>query len=200
MGRCNDDWGFGSLFEEIGSFGRWMGTWQADHHGPKAGRGRRRQQLFEAGEVKFLMLELLREKPRHGYEIIKALEERMGGHYTPSPGTVYPTLQLLEDQGHIRAIEAEGRKVYELTASGLQFLDENRGTVDDILARVKGTMRDRASGPAADFGVAMGRLVREAGADFRRAWQRGDSAEVARIVSILERAMADLAAKPAPAR
>src|SRR5437762_4232075 len=95
-------------------------------------RHRRRNQMFESGEVKFVILRLLREKPRHGYEIIKALEERMGGHYTPSAGTVYPTLQLLEDQGYVRAVETEGRRVYHITAEGEHFLDENRDVIDDI--------------------------------------------------------------------
>ena len=68
--------------------------------------------MFESGEVKFVILRLLKEKPRHGYEVIKALEEKLGGYYTPSAGTVYPTLQLLEDEGYVRAVETEGKKVY----------------------------------------------------------------------------------------
>ena len=79
--------------------------------------------MFEAGEIKFVILRLLKEKPRHGYEVIKALEEKLGGYYTPSPGTVYPTLQLLEDQGYVRAVEAEGKKVYEVTPEGIKYLE-----------------------------------------------------------------------------
>ena len=60
--------------------------------------------MFEQGDLRFVILSLLEEKPRHGYEIIKALEERFGGTYAPSPGVVYPTLQLLEDQGFARIV------------------------------------------------------------------------------------------------
>jgi len=64
--------------------------------------------MFESGEVKFVILRLLKEKPRHGYEVIKAIEEKFGGYYSPSAGTVYPTLQLLEDVGYVRAVETDG--------------------------------------------------------------------------------------------
>jgi DNA-binding PadR family transcriptional regulator len=65
--------------------------------------------------MKYVILRLLREKPSHGYELIKAMEDRFGGWYSPSPGTVYPTLQLLEDQGYVRVVETEGRKTYHIT-------------------------------------------------------------------------------------
>ena len=71
--------------------------------------------MFESGEMKFVILRLLREKPRHGYEVMKALEEKFRGHYTPSAGTVYPTLQLLEDEGYVRAVDTDGKKVYHVT-------------------------------------------------------------------------------------
>ena len=78
-------WGFGDLFGGCGPRGFNFGWGFA---GPRGGPRRRRAQMFESGEIKFVILRLLREKPRHGYEVIKALEERMGGHYTPSAGTV----------------------------------------------------------------------------------------------------------------
>lgn len=191
MRRGKDDWGFGDMVEELGAFGRWIGEQVEQGVGPGLGR-RRRRQLFESGEVKFLILELLREKPRHGYEIIKALEEKMGGHYTPSPGTIYPTLQLLEDQGHVRVIEAEGRRVFELTAAGLQFLDENRHTVEEILARVRSTVRDRACGPSADFGMALGRVAQRARHAWRHAAHQGEERHRAKVLEILRRTADDL--------
>ena len=106
--RSGFDFGGGFPF-----WGRDWGEW-----GPKRGRGRR--QMFEAGEIKFVILRLLKEKPRHGYEVIKALEERMAGCYSPSPGTVYPTLQMLEDQGYVRGGEADGKNIYEVTPEGLK--------------------------------------------------------------------------------
>lgn len=85
------------------------------------GGGRRRQRR---GDIKFALLELLAEQPRHGYELIKELERRYGGFYRPSPGSVYPTLQLLEDEGHLTSDTVEGKRVYTITESGRQLLAE----------------------------------------------------------------------------
>jgi DNA-binding PadR family transcriptional regulator len=74
--------------------------------------------------MRFALLELLAEQPRHGYELIKELERRFGGFYKPSPGSVYPTLQLLEDEGHLTSASVEGKKVYTLTESGRALLAE----------------------------------------------------------------------------
>src|ERR1043166_4042482 len=87
------------------------------------GRGR---PWVGAGGMKDVVLELLKDKPRHGYEIMKELEERMHGCYSPSPGTVYPTLQLLEDEGLVKAREVDGKRVYEITPDGLKFLTEHK--------------------------------------------------------------------------
>src|SRR5882672_2888584 len=82
--------------------------------GPGMHRGRRGQ-WFESGDMKYVILKMLRDKPMHGYEVMKALEESMQGCYKPSPGTVYPTLQWLEDEGLVKANDADGKKVYEIT-------------------------------------------------------------------------------------
>ncbi len=146
--------------------------------------------MFESGEVKFVILRLLREKPRHGYEIIKALEEKMGGCYTPSAGTVYPTLQLLEDQGYVRVVETEGRKVYHITPEGEAFLDENRDFIEDIFDRVRDTVRDFAGGSMGDLNSAFGRLTR---VTFKRAWRMGpDHPAIRRVADILRRAADDI--------
>ena len=79
------------------------------------GRGGRRRQWFGAGDMKYVILKLLKDKPRHGYEVMKELEDQMHGCYSASPGTVYPTLQWLEDEGLVRAKDVEGKKVYEIT-------------------------------------------------------------------------------------
>ena len=113
--RHGFDFGAGFPFGARG-FGGWGGP----------GRGRGRRQMFESGEIKFVILRLLKEKPRHGYEVIKALEEKMGGCYTPSPGTVYPTLQLLEDEGYVKGVDVGGKKVYEVTPEGDKYLEEHR--------------------------------------------------------------------------
>jgi DNA-binding PadR family transcriptional regulator len=146
--------------------------------------------MFESGEVKFVILRLLRERPRHGYDIIKALEERMGGHYSPSPGTVYPTLQLLEDQGYVRAVETEGRKVYHITPEGERFLDEHRDVIDDIFGRVRDTLRDVAGGSMGELNSTFARL---AAVTYKRAWRRGpDDPAILRVVEILRGAIAEI--------
>src|SRR5205085_5926604 len=94
--------GFGGEFWGSGPRGR--------HHRGRTGR------IFEQGDLKYVILRLLAEKPRHGYEVIKELEDRFGGAYSPSPGTVYPTLTMLEDLGYAKASQDDnGRKVYEVT-------------------------------------------------------------------------------------
>ncbi len=76
--------------------------------------------------MKYVILKLVKDKPRHGYEVMKELEDQMHGCYSPSPGTVYPTLQWLEDEGLVVAKDVEGKKVYEITDAGRKFLDEHR--------------------------------------------------------------------------
>jgi len=154
------------------------------------GRGRGRRQMFEAGEIKFVILRLLREKPRHGYEVMKALEERMAGCYTPSAGTVYPTLQLLEDQGYVRGVEAEGKKVYEITPEGLKYLEEHRDLLDEIVDRVRETVRDFTGGAVGELQAEFARLAR---GTFRHAWRRGpDDPAVRRVAEILKQAADDI--------
>jgi DNA-binding PadR family transcriptional regulator len=199
VSKCRDDWGLGDLFAARFGPGGVGFQWG----GP--GARRRRGQMFEAGEVKFVILRLLREKPRHGYEIIKALEERMGGHYTPSAGTVYPTLQLLEDQGLVRGVETEGRRVYHITPEGQAFLDEHRDVIDDIIDRVRNTLRDVAGGQMGELNAAFARL---AAGTYKQAWRRGpDHPAIRRVVEILRRAADEIerewerpAGEPAPER
>lgn len=82
--------------------------------------------VFGRGDIKYVLLELLQERPMHGYEMIKALEERSGGFYTPSPGSVYPTLQMLEEGGYVTVSEVEGKKVYTITDAGRNLLAERQ--------------------------------------------------------------------------
>lgn len=177
-----------------GFFTRTFGP-EAWGFGPPRGRGRgwgpgRRGGMFESGEVKYVILTLLREKPRHGYDIIKALEERLGGCYTPSAGTVYPTLQLLEDQGLIRGVEEGGKRVYHITPEGEAFLQQNRTVVDEIFERVRDTVRDVAGGPMGELHGAFARL---AGATYKQAWRMGPGhPAIPRIVEIVNRATADI--------
>ena len=92
--------------------------------------------VFDRGDLKYVILRLLSKKPMHGYEVMRALEEESCGCYSASPGSVYPTLQMLEDQGYVSREESEGKKVYSITDEGREFLKENGDIVDDIVDRV----------------------------------------------------------------
>jgi DNA-binding PadR family transcriptional regulator len=186
MNGHRDEWPFGDFF--AGGFGPrfWGFRWPEGSRGPR----RRRQQVFESGEVKYVILRLLKEKPRHGYEIIKELEERMGGCYSPSPGTVYPTLQLLEDQGYVRAVESDGKRVYHITPEGEAFLEQHRDVIDEILERVRDTVRGFAGGRMAELNQAFGRVARAA---YKQAWRIGpDDPALARITEALRKAAEEI--------
>jgi len=101
--------------------------------GGRGGGGR----VFGPGDLRLMLLALVAEKPSHGYELIKAIEEKFGGSYAPSPGSVYPTLTLLEEIGHVRSQASEGSKrLYEITEEGRAFLAENQAAVNGIAARM----------------------------------------------------------------
>jgi DNA-binding PadR family transcriptional regulator len=106
------------------------------HHGKSAGRSRG-SRPFDYGELRLLTLSMIADQPRHGYELMKAIEERMSGSYSPSPGVIYPTLSWLEDMGYASVDTAEpGRKRYRITTEGEAFLSANRKSVDDLFARI----------------------------------------------------------------
>jgi DNA-binding PadR family transcriptional regulator len=104
--------------------------------GPRGTGGRTR--LFGQGDLRLVVLELLQERPRHGYEVIKAIEERVGGDYSPSPGVIYPTLTLLAEIGHAQVTAQEGdRKQYAITPAGSEFLAGQRASLDAINERLE---------------------------------------------------------------
>ncbi len=114
-----------------GGFGR-------DHHRGRGERGGGRgERVFESGDLRFVLLAMIAEKPSHGYELIKAIEERLSGGYTPSPGVVYPTLTLLEELGYV-TVEAQdgGKKLYSITEAGRALLQENQRVVEGLFARM----------------------------------------------------------------
>src|SRR6266851_5739096 len=117
------DWPFGRFGRRWGGgFGDW---------GQAPG-----ERFFGRGDLKYVILDLLKDQPRHGYDIIRALEERMRGRYRPSPGSVYPTLQMLEDLGYVTSSQQEGKKVYSITDDGRRYLTEQASTIDDIRTRI----------------------------------------------------------------
>ncbi|MBB3655103.1 DNA-binding PadR family transcriptional regulator [Rhizobium sp. BK650] len=99
----------------------------------RMGMGRR----FSAGELQTILLALLEERPSHGYELIKTLEERSGGFYVPSPGVIYPALTYLEETG-LAEVENDGaKKLYKITEAGRQKVEENRDMIDQTLAKLE---------------------------------------------------------------
>jgi DNA-binding PadR family transcriptional regulator len=134
---------------------------------------------------------LLRDKPRHGYEVMKDLEERMHGCYSPSPGTVYPTLQWLEDEGLVVAREVDGKKVYEITDTGRAFLEEHKDTVEDIFDRVTETVERTVGGSMVEVNRSLGHLVK---AVYRTGWKAESDTARKSVAEILSKAAAEIEA------
>jgi DNA-binding PadR family transcriptional regulator len=128
-----------------------------------SGRGGRRSGLgrfFAHGDLRLVVLHLIAEKPRHGYEIIKAIEESVGGAYSPSPGVIYPTLTLLEELGYVTvSTEADsGKKLHTITPQGQAYLDANRPALDTLLARMAEANATQPGEPAPQILRAMENL------------------------------------------
>src|SRR3954468_10666140 len=155
-------------FQDLGCSdrrGRWNWDFSSDWGGgPQRGRGHwrgRAARMFEQGDLKLVILRLLEEKPRHGYEIIKELESRSGGAYSPSPGTVYPTLTMLEDMGYARAVpEQDGKKAYEITDEGRKHLAENSTTVNDIFERISTFVESFVDAPMREVNLSFKNVAR----------------------------------------
>ena len=96
-----------------------------------------RESSFQKGDLKYVILDLLKDKPRHGYDIIRELEEQSLGTYKPSPGAVYPTLQMFEDMGYTSSNERDGKKTYTITEEGLKFLAERKDSADEVKSHMK---------------------------------------------------------------
>jgi DNA-binding PadR family transcriptional regulator len=106
--------------------------------GARGFRGPFRGRIFDNGDLRFVILRLISEKPRYGYEIIKAIEEKLGGSYAPSPGVVYPTLTLLEELGYVTVTMGEGtKKLHTITAEGTAALEANKSAVDGLFERME---------------------------------------------------------------
>ena len=95
----------------------------------------RARHMMERGDFKYLVLEALKDKPMHGYEIMKVVNEKYGGFYTPSAGVVYPTLQMLEDLGHVTVESENGKKVYSLTEEGRKVAQKKTPTIEGVFRR-----------------------------------------------------------------
>ncbi len=100
-------------------------------------RGSRRGSSFQKGDLKYIILELIKDTPRHGYDIIRELDEQSLGFYKPSPGVIYPTLQMLEEMGYAFSIEQEGKRTYTITEEGRGFLEKQKNHADGVRDRIK---------------------------------------------------------------
>ena len=117
------------------------------------------RRFFAHGDLRLVILRLIADKPRHGYEIIKEIEERVAGAYSPSPGVIYPTLTLLEELGYVAVSPGEGaRKLHEITEAGRAFLAANGPAVEALFARMEQAGAARGSEPAPQIVHAMENL------------------------------------------
>jgi DNA-binding PadR family transcriptional regulator len=188
------------------------GRWGRHRHGFGGGRHgmdggddmMRAGRMLAQGDLRLLALALIAEQPRHGYEIIKVLEEKTAGWYAPSPGIVYPTLTYLEEAGYVTAQADGAKKLYSITGEGRAYLEQNRDFVDAVLERLTsvgeraGRMRRRERDDEGRDGPRLSRLIRAALEDLRdlAAEQIKNDAEAEpKVVEALTRAAAELRRK-----
>lgn len=159
----------------------WHGSWGPFHFdigdGPEGWggrRGRRARRIFESGELRLVLLSLIAEQPRHGYDLIRAIEEMTGGEYAPSPGIVYPTLTMLQDMGLIEEAAGDGaRKPFQITDAGSAHLKENEGEAEELIARLKRLSPSQHP----EGGSPVWRAMRNLGMAIRNRLQHGDVTE-----------------------
>ncbi len=154
----------GGRFGGHGGFGRGFGR--------EFGQGRER--MFDAGEIRLVILRLLSSEPSYGYQLIKSMEARLGGGYTPSAGVVYPTLTMLEEEGLIAATETSGKKVYSVTEEGLKYLEANKERVGQLFERLEETGRGFRRGRSPELMKAFMDLR---GAVTSKVWRRNATPE-----------------------
>jgi DNA-binding PadR family transcriptional regulator len=152
--------------------------------------------LLAQGDLRLIALALIAEQPRHGYDIIKQLEERTSGWYSPSPGIVYPTLTYLEEAGHLASQSDGAKKLYTITEEGRAYLSENREVVDVVMGRLAhigrkaARMRERFAGDDRSPPLVKAALDNLHDVAARRLQQ--DPRSEARVVEILARAAGEL--------
>ena len=172
-----NDW-FAGASQGTGAGRPGAGLWEAMEQlrgffDPKTGGTR-----MGRGDVRAAVLTLLAEKPMHGYQIIQEIDERSGGSWKPSPGSVYPTLQLLTDEGLVVAEESNGRKTYALTDEGRQVAD---AASEESAPWESQTSRESARGALPRAGVELAQAVAQVG-------RSGSSAQVEQAIAVLDEA------------
>jgi DNA-binding PadR family transcriptional regulator len=192
--RCRDPRAFGELWRAMSGGGHWRGGTRGRHRrreseggswggfggfpfggfgpGGPFGRGRKARR----GDIRTAALLLVAEEPRNGYQIMQEVEERSEGAWRPSPGSVYPALAQLEDEGLIRAEEIDGRKLFRLTDAGRAYVQE-RGEQPAPWEQMSGDTSDQAS--------EMGKLVRDIAFAFAQVMRTGSDAQISRARELL---------------
>lgn len=168
--------------------------------GGRGGRGgeggRRGGRFYGRGDLRLVLLSLIAEKPRHGYDLIRAIAESTGGVYRPSPGVVYPTLTLLEDLGHVRtSLGEDQRRLHEITAEGRAFLEAHRVSLAGMQSRIPGRIPAEVEAQVREVRAAMEQLKQA----LRATLSAGpvDATRLARIVATIEQAARDVAGSEA---
>lgn len=160
-----------------GGEGPWGGPPPFGFPGGRGGRGFGRRGRMQRGDVRAAILVLLDEEPRNGYGLMQEIEQRSQGAWRPSPGSVYPALQQLEDEGLVRAQERDGRKLFELTDTGRAHVEEHREEL--------GAPWEAASGSVREGMFELRDLVGQIGAAALQVLQAGDEAQVAQAREVL---------------
>jgi DNA-binding PadR family transcriptional regulator len=165
--------------------GDW-GDWGDGGGRGRRGRGRGRR-MFDSGELRLVLLKLIADQPRHGYDLIRAIEEMTHGEYAPSPGIVYPTLTMLQDMGLIEEQASEGaRKAFAATEEGRAHLAEKEEEVAALIERLTGLGEEKKKAGAAPIGRAVRNLL---AATFYRATREGwDEEKLHEIAAVLDEA------------
>jgi DNA-binding PadR family transcriptional regulator len=126
--------------------------------GGRHGDGGRRR-MFDRSELHLVLLKLIADQPRHGYDLIRAIEDLTGGAYAPSPGVVYPSITMLQDMGHIAETDASGtRRAFAITDEGKAYLAEREAEVTELLSRLEALAKTRSRTDGAPIRRAMGNL------------------------------------------
>ena len=140
--------------------GGWGRGWDADWGGGSGWGRRGRRRVFEPGELRLVLLKLIADQPRHGYDLIRAIEEMTHGTYAPSPGVVYPTLTMLQDMGQIEETKGEGsRKAFAATDEGRAHLEEKADEVDALISRLEDLGSEQRKAGGAPIKRAVGNLL-----------------------------------------
>lgn len=160
-GRRGFRFGPRGIHVDFGGFGDGFGDSIGMGRGGRGGGGPRgRRRMFESGELRLVLLKLVADQPRHGYQLIKAIEELTEGDYAPSPGVVYPTLTLLDDMGLIAEKQSpDAKKVFEATDDGRAHLAENEAEVAELIERLEGHGKKSRHGKRPEIGRAIGNLM-----------------------------------------